>query len=98
MYVYGQYNEILDAKIKIDGSGDRIFRKNFTTYLRKYLNSEQRKIMKDCKLVDSRENVLIQMADMIAGSIRRSYDTRKTDHKKYKGIIAKHIKDEWPFK
>lgn len=33
-------NEILDAKIKIDGSGDRIFRKNFVTYLRKYLNSE----------------------------------------------------------
>lgn len=54
--------------------------------------------MKDCKLVDSKENVLIQMADMVAGSIRRSYDTDKTDYKKYKGIIAKHIKDKWPFK
>jgi hypothetical protein len=91
-------NEILDAKIKIDGSGDRIFRRNFLTYLRKHLNSKQRKIMKNCKLADSRENVLIQMADMVAGSIRRSYDTGKKDHLKYKGIIAKHIKDEWKFK
>lgn len=91
-------NEILDAKIKIDGSGDRIFRRSFMTYLRKHLNSAQRKIMKDCKLVDSKESVLIQMADMVAGSIRRSYDTDRSDHRKYKGIIAKHIKDEWPFK
>ena len=91
-------NEILDAKIKIDGSGDRVFRRSFLSYLRKYLNSSQRKIMKDCRLVDSKENVLIQMADMIAGSIRRSYDTDKKDHKKYKDIISKHISDEWPFK
>lgn len=91
-------NEISDAKIKIDGSGDRIFRRSFISYLRRYLNSSQRKIMKDCKLVDSRENVLVQMADMIAGSIRRSYDMAKKDHRRYKGIITQHIKDEWSFK
>lgn len=91
-------NEIFDARIKIDGSGDRIFRRNFLTYLRKHLNSKQRTIMRNCKLVDSKENVLIQMADMVAGSIRRSYDGEKKDHLKYKGIITKHIKDEWKFK
>lgn len=91
-------NEILDARIKIDGSGDRVFRKNFTTYLRRYLNTEHRKIMKNCKLLDSKNDVLIQMADMVAGAIRRSYETDKSDNTLYKGVIKKHITDEWLFK
>jgi len=91
-------DEILDAKIKIDGSGDRVFRRNFITYLRKHLNSEQRKIMKNCKLVDSKENVLIQMADMIAGSIHRFYDKTKKDYEKFKAVINRHITDEWRFR
>jgi hypothetical protein len=69
---------ILNAKVKIDGSGDRIFRRNFLTYLRKELNTNDRKIMHHCRLVDSKSNVLIQMADMVAGTIRRSYDEDKT--------------------
>ncbi|OGE67110.1 hypothetical protein A3H85_00990 [Candidatus Daviesbacteria bacterium RIFCSPLOWO2_02_FULL_40_8] len=89
---------ILNAKVRVDGSGDRIFRKSFVAYLRKQLNSEQRKVMKDCKLVDSKENVLVQMADMIAGSIRRAYELDKTDRETYKKIIRKHIEDEWRFR
>jgi|SRR3989338_121615 len=89
---------ILNARIKVDGSGDRYFRRNFLTYLRKQLNSEHKKIMKNCRLVDSKGNVLIQMADMVAGSIRRSYDGSKTDAKIYKAIIKKHVQDEWKFK
>lgn len=91
-------NSILGASIKIDGSGDRIFRKNFLAYLRKQLNSKQSKIIKNCKLSDSKSNVLIQLADMIAGSIRRSYETNKTDCKTYKTIIKKRIEDEWKFR
>lgn len=89
---------ILDAKVRIDGSGDRIFRRSFLTYLRKQLNTKQKKIMKNCKLVDSKNNMLIQMVDMIAGSIRRSYDSSKTDRAVYKNIIKKHIEDEWKFR
>lgn len=89
---------ILDANIKIDGNGDRVFRKSFLMYLRRSLNSSERKVMKRCKLVNSRGNVLIQMADMVAGSIRRSYDGSKTDHALYKGIIGKNIQDEWNFR
>lgn len=89
---------IQEASVKIDGSGDRTFRKSFTTYLRKQLNSREKKKITTCKLVDSRSNVLIQMADMIAGSVRRFYDTSKADRKEYKQIIAKHIKDEWLFR
>ena len=91
-------DEVLSAHVKIDGSGDRVFRRNFLTYLRKHLNSQQRKVMKNCKLVDSKDNVMIQMADMIAGAIRRSYETEKKDNETYKRIIKKHITNEWRFK
>lgn len=95
-----QYSDgsILNAKVRIDGSGDRIFRRSFLTYLRKQLNSSQRKIMKDCQLLDSKNNVLIQMVDMIAGSIRRSYEISKRDREIYKKIFIKHIEDEWKFR
>jgi len=90
-------NTIHDAKVKIDGSGDRVFRREFLSYLRRELNSKDRRIVKSCKLVDSRDNVLIQMTDMVAGSIRRSYDKTKTDALVYKKIIQHRIEDEWQF-
>ena len=89
---------IINARVKIDGSGDRIFRRNFLSYLRRQLNTRQKKIIKNCKLVSSKANVLIQMADMVAGAVRRSYDRTKTDAKLYKSIFKKHIEDEWKFK
>lgn len=85
---------ILEAKIRIDGSGDRSFKKNFVTYLRKELNSDNRVIMKQCKFVDSKSDVLIQAVDMIAGSVRRSYEDGE---KQYRSIIKNHIEDEWTF-
>lgn len=94
-----KYSEkIVEAKIKIDGSGDRVFRKSFLGYLRKQLNSDEKKVMKNCRLVDSKENVLIQLADMVAGSIRRSFDQDKADSKVYVEIIKKRIEDIWEFK
>ncbi|MEK7171737.1 MAG: DUF3800 domain-containing protein [Patescibacteria group bacterium] len=89
---------IQNAKIKIDGSGDRVFRKSFLGYLRRQLNSDEKQIMKSCRLVDSHGNVLIQLADMIAGSIHRSHNVLKDDAKFYKSIIKKRIEDEWFFK
>jgi hypothetical protein len=91
-------NTILNAKIRMDGSGDRIFRRNFFTYLRRELNSEEKKIMCNCRMVDSKSNVLVQMADMIAGSINRARNRDKPDCGIYRNVIRKHIEDEWPFK
>ena len=88
---------ILDAKIKIDGSGDRVFRRTFLSYLRRELNNRERIVMKKCRMEDSKSNVLIQMADMIAGSINRSY-SGKNDANDYKSVIKKHIEDEWKFR
>jgi Protein of unknown function (DUF3800) len=94
-----KYSEnIIEAKIKIDGSGDRVFRRSFLGYLKKQLNNEQKKVVRNCKLVDSKENVLIQLADMVSGSIRRSYDFDKADRLVYRDIIKKRIDDIWEFK
>lgn len=89
---------VQEAKVRIDGSGDRTFRRSFLSYLRRQLNSQEQRIIKNCKMVDSKGNVLVQMADMIAGSVRRSYDETKPDRKIYKEMIQKHIEDEWNFK
>lgn len=91
---------ILDAKIKIDGSGDREFRRSFSTYLRKSLNSNEKKIVNNLKLVDSKKDVLIQLADMVAGSEFRYFEHRgsKSDFNSYRNIIKKKIEDEWEFK
>jgi hypothetical protein len=90
--------KIKDAKVRIDGSGDRVFRKKFLGYIQRELNPKGENIVKDCKLLDSKGNVLVQFADMTAGSIRRSYDADKTDREVYKKIIKKHIEDEWLFR
>jgi len=94
-----KYNNktIFDAKIRIDGSGDRVFRRSFITYLRRELNSNERRVLQNCKMVDSKSDVLIQMADMVAGAIHRSYQKNKDDWKIYKDIIKKCIEDEWNF-
>ena len=89
---------IVNAKIKIDGSGDREFRKSFLSYLKKELNGDNTKIIKNCKLVDSKENVLIQLADMVAGSVHRSLNKDKKDCNDYLRIIKRQKQDIWNFK
>ncbi len=91
-------NTIINAKVKLDGSGDRIFRKSFLMYLRRELNSENKKIIKNCKMVNSTGNVLIQLADMVAGSINRSQNKGKKDSNDYIKIIEKRIENKWFFK
>jgi len=97
LFLENSNESILDAKVRIDGSGDRIFRKNFLSYLRRQLDLKQKRIMKNCKLIDSKSDELIQVADMIAGCIRRSYDKSKKGSIDYKSLIKKHIEDEWKF-
>lgn len=86
-----------NAKLRIDGHGNRELRRSFTTYLRRELNRPGHKVFKDLKFRDSKKDVLVQMADMVAGSLRRYYDAEKDDHELYRGIILKRKDDEWVF-
>lgn len=89
---------IKDAKIRFDGSGEKIFKQQLTVYLRKCLNSQTRKVIKNLRFRDSKSDVLIQMADMIAGSIRRFYDKNTADWDIYRKIIRRKEEDVWEFK
>lgn len=88
---------IKNARIRIDGSGEKAFRKELTIYLRTYLNLATKKVMRNLRFRDSRKDVLIQLADMIAGAVRRSYDKDKSDYEIYRKIIKKKEEDVWEF-
>ena len=89
-------DDIRNAKVWVDGIGDRGFRRQFATYLRRELRSSGRvPAYADIRFVDSKANVLIQMADMIAGAVLRKY--AKEDDAYYK-IIKVKITDEWRFR
>ena len=88
---------MFDTNIKLDGSGDRIFKRNFFSYLRKELGQKERRIIRNMRFVDSKGNQIIQLTDMIAGAVRRSCDENKSDKNIYKNIFKKHIDNEWSF-
>lgn len=78
-----------NVKLRLDGKGERLFRREFLTYLRKNLKQRNQKIIKDLRFRDSRGDVLIQLADMVAGAINRGFQKDKTDAKIYWNIIKK---------
>lgn len=91
-------NTIVNAKVRIDGRGERVFKKELSTYLRRSLNTKTKKVMSNLRFRDSKSDVLIQLADMIAGSIRRYFDKSTTDWELYRKIISKKEDDVWLFK
>lgn len=88
-----------NAKIKLDGHGERIFRRRLTTYLRQELNIRQKKVVSQLRFVNSKTNVLIQLADMVAGAIYRKYTSNKKDAEIYYDILKRYkkIEDCWIF-
>jgi len=87
---------IIDARLKMDGHGERKFRREFLAYLRQELNRSDKKIIAHFEFVDSKKNVLIQLADMVAGAIYRFF-SNKTDANIYREIIKRREEDVWIF-
>ena len=79
-----------DVKIKIDGISNGDYNKRTATYFRKNLNRARDKSI-SISFEDSVKNNLLQVADLISGSINRSMQTRKTDSQEYMNIIKAHI-------
>ena len=76
------------AKVYIDGDVGKKYKKNTLTFLRKHLGDQYVRIM-SLKFVDSKTNEELQLADVVVGSINRSY----SDHKDKKDYI-RLIKDK----
>lgn len=85
-----------EAKIVIDGRGERRLRREFERYMKQQLGSA----VKTIKFKDSGSDRLVQLADMCIGAIARS---RRTDRKhggRWLNLLqaAGRIDDIWDFR
>ena len=79
-----------EAKIMINGAADKKTRLRTASYIRHKVNVEGRRI-KALKIVDSRRDNLIQLADLLSGTLGRSLKSDKTDAKEYIEIVRNKI-------
>ena len=80
-----------NATIKMDGKYTKQYRLHVKSYIRQELNSSNNKKVGDFRVQDSRRDNLIQLADIIVGSINRSFQTDKTDASQYVNVFKKKI-------
>ena len=78
------------AKITIDGRSSKQHKKDTATYLRREVNGDNSKKL-EFKFDDSVTTDLLQLADLIAGSINRSLQPDKTESKDYISIFSDKI-------
>lgn len=80
-----------EPTIVIDGVTDKKQIQRMRTYLRQALKQSN---IEKCKIgfADSRKEAMVQLADMIAGSVARSFDAAKADHGDYLSLIMPKIK------
>jgi len=87
--------DLKNAKVRLDGHLGHNYMKSAVAYFRKSVNVDERKIV-DFRFIDSSDNILVQLADLIAGSILRSTNSSKSsntflDALKNKDIIINKI-------
>jgi Protein of unknown function (DUF3800) len=88
---------LVNAKVVIDGSGDREFKKQFRAYLRKHFDTAS---VRAVDLKDSCDDELIQLADMAVGAIARAYKPDQPNGGRWleKLRASGHIDNIWEFR
>lgn len=87
------WGTIAGARLRIDGSGDREFKRAFQSYLRSKL---EQGTIQNCKFVDSKRDSLIQLADMAAGCFYRNYHPQR-GNKQFLRCLSRRVEDCWEF-
>jgi len=87
-------SRLIDAKIVIDGFGARAFRRHLATALRRDLPPG---LAKSWELSDSKNDDLVQLADMCVGAIARSLREDRSDSSRWRKMLAERIEDIWNF-
>jgi hypothetical protein len=84
--------KLYEPNIVIDGVADKKPAQRTRTYLRKALRQND---VTKCKIsfVDSRKNSMVQLADIVVGSIARSFDDTKADQNDYIKLLKGKIKN-----
>jgi Protein of unknown function (DUF3800) len=83
------------AQIVIDGSGDRIFKREIGAYFRRHLGPGK---VKSIQFNNSQSDRLVQLADMCAGAIARSFKRDRADHGRWREMLKPKIEDVWEFR
>lgn len=79
-----------NVKITIDGRSSKENMQKTKSYLRRELNGDKKKNI-NIKFEDSVATDLLQLADLIAGSVNRALQPDKTDSKVYLDIVKSKI-------
>jgi len=84
------HGTVKNAKLRFDKRGERRIRNELRAYLSRELDNKVKNIFSDLKFVDSKTDNLVQLADMVAGTIGTYY---KGINRELFGIIKKRVED-----
>jgi hypothetical protein len=85
---------LVDARVIVDGSGDRKFKRKLGAHIRQHL---QRGAVTEVKFKDSRNEPLLQLADMCVGAIARAYRSDSKSTTRWSAYLSDRIDDLWEF-
>lgn len=91
------HGTIKNAKLRCDKRGEKSLSRELKNYLRRELNKPGEKIIANVRFRDSKKDVLIQLADMVAGSLRKYHEKDTGDAEIYWNIIKKREDNIWIF-
>lgn len=85
---------MIAADVRIDGSGDRVFKRELNVYLRR---ESPAGCVSSVRFIDSRRDRLIQLADMCVGAIARSYRIDRVNSERWRQMLRPRIGNVWEF-
>lgn len=83
-----------NSKIFVDATSDKMFQKQLSVYIRRKLR-EKDSFTQNIRFKDWKQNSLIQVADMVCGSIFRSFEKGEDT---YRNMIKSKEDNLWIFK
>lgn len=80
---------LIDARVIIDKCGDRRFKQQLQTYLKKHMNhdAEDGLVIRKVKMEDSKRNNLLQLADMVCGAVARSFREERENGWEFRRLV-----------
>jgi hypothetical protein len=83
-----------NAKVIIDGSGERLFRQDLQRHIKHHSGGS----VKTVKFADSHRDRLVQLADMAVGAIARSFRKDRKDAWRWRNQLGNKLQNVWDFK
>lgn len=84
-----------DARVVIDGSGERTFRRDLKRHLTRHTAPGA---IRDVRLKASHGDPLVQLADMCVGAVARSYRDDRADQHRWRDMLRPKLDDVWEFR